>query len=67
MLHPFRPWWLAGADRWEAQRHQSEEVDPTDALVIERAPLEGHHAFHVQRMAPSSIAKSTNVAGTDGT
>ena len=58
--------WLAGADRWEAQRQQSEAVDPTDALVTARAPLEGDHVFHVQRMAPSSIAEPTNVTGTDG-
>src|SRR5262249_54794875 len=61
----FRPW-LAGADRWEVQRQHSEVVDPTDALVTAREPLERHHACHVLRMRPSSIAKSTFVTGTDG-
>jgi hypothetical protein len=58
--------WLAGADRWEAQRQQSEAVDPTDALVTARGPLEGRHVFHVPRTAPSSIAEPTYVTGTDG-
>jgi hypothetical protein len=64
-LRLFRPW-LAGADGWGAQRQHSEEVDPTDALVTARAPLERHHACHVQRMRASSFAKSTIVTGKDG-
>ena len=58
--------WLAGADRWGAQRQHPEEVHPTDGLATARGPLERHHGCRVQRLGMNSIARPTAVIGKNG-